>query len=274
MRAVSRTFFLCLLMGCGSSEPSANNNDDAAVADSADTAIATDDGVTKRSIEAVLNDYVAAWMEADATKRMAKLEASVTKDVFYADLSPVTTKSITELSTLIGNAIKKYRGIRLKKLSGPDVHHDRMRFLWSMTDTTDAPIADGLDYIEISPIDGKIQRIVGHFDPAPKPTMLEPVMTSFTSAFTTTDAALRLDLLTKSLGGVYLDRTDGALDAAALAKKIDPSVAFTVDGFQEYDAGFRIAYTRGTAKGVFLGRRNMSGLISEVSAFEGDPPKP
>lgn len=262
-----------MLLGCGSSESPAEQTD-AAVDGISDAPVLDDSAVTKRAIDAVLNDYVAAWSEADATKRAAKLEASVTKDVFFSDLTPLKTTTLADLSKLMGSLITKYRGVRMKKVSGADVHHDRARFLYRLTDTTDAPINEGLQYLEISATDGKLTRIVAHFDPAPPAAMLEPVIKNFTTAFTTTDAAQRLDLLMKSLGGVFIDRTDGGLDAAALAKKIDPAMPFTVDAFQEYDAGFRVAYTRGSTKGVFLGRRNMGGLIAEVSAFEGDPPKP
>jgi hypothetical protein len=261
------------LFGCGASETPATEDAGATGDVATETAMDVDSAVVKRPIDAVLTDYIAAWSEADATKRNAKLAASVAKDVYYADLTPVKTTTLADLSKHMGAQITKYRGVRMKKLSGPDLHHERMRFLWARTDTTDAPIADGLDYMEVGP-DGKFTRIVGHFDPVPPAPMLEPVMKSFVAAFTTSDVAKRRELLTASLAGAYIDPAAGALDIAALAMKIDPSVALNVDGFSEHEGGFRLAYTHGATKGVFLGRRNASALIAEVSAFEGDPPKP
>ena len=265
---------LCFsLFGCGASETPATEDASATGDVGAETSTDVDSAIVKRPIDAVLTDYVAAWSEADATKRNAKLAASVAKDVYYADITPVKTTTLADLSKHMGSLITKYRGVRMKKLSGPDLHHDRMRFLWARTDTTDAPIADGLDFMEVGP-DGKFTRIVGHFDPVLPAPMLERVMKSFVAAFTTTSPAIRAELLTASLAGPYIDPAAGPLDVAALVMKINPSIALNVDGFAEHDGGFRLPYTHGATKGVFLGRRNGAGLIAEVSAFEGDPPKP
>lgn len=263
------SIFLCLVLGCGGSESQPAEGDAATseVSDAMDTA------PVARPVDAVLADYVAAWTEADATKRNAKLEASVTKDVYYADNTPLRATTLGELSKLMGSLITKYRGVRMKKQSGPDAHHERMRFLYRLTDTTDAPISEGLQYIELA-ADGRFKRIIAHFDPIPAAVMLESAMSSFIAAWTTPDAAKRLDRLRGTLSGAFIDRNAGPLDAEALAKQIDPSVALAVGGFQEFADGFQVAYTRGPNKGVFLGRRDVAGLLAEVSAFEGDPPKP
>ena len=273
-----RTAFLTALLalGCGSSDNSPADNDAGATDGAADGGGETP--IAKRAVEAVLADYLAAWSEPDATKRNAKLAASVTPDVVYTDPTGKLAGSAA-ISKAIADAITKYRGTKMTLTSGPDSHHDRLRFHWRYTDKTDAPIAEGVDHVTIG-ADGRFTLITGHYDPvAPAPPSLDPALALFRDAFSAGDDMTRVDMLKKSLAGVFIDKTGGPLDAAGLGAKIGmvlktaPAAKLTYEGFTEHDGGFRIPYTFGDTKGVLFGRRDTGGLIAEVTSFEGDAPK-
>lgn len=274
---MSRTASLIALLalGCGSSDNPPAENDASATDSAVDGA---DTPIAKRAVEAVLADYIAAWSEPDATKRNAKLAASVTPDVVYTDPTGKLAGSAA-ISKAIADAIAKYRGVKMTLTSGPDAHHDRLRFHWRYTDKTDAPIAEGVDHVTIG-ADGRFTIITGHFDPVqPAPPSLDPALALFRDAFSAGDEMTRVEMLKRSLAGMFIDKTGGPLDAAALGAKIGmvlkaaPAAKLSYDGFTEHDGGFRIPYTFGETKGVLFGRRDTGGLIAEVTSFEGDAPK-
>lgn len=269
-----RTMVVLFTLGCGggADEPGGDNTDTGASDTGVDTGTTTDAPAMKRPIAQVVSDYIVAWQEADATKRMARLDASVTKNFVFVD-GTLSTKTSAELSAEIGKIITKYRGVKMTLTSGVELQHERVRFLWKYTDKTDAPIGDGLDLAFVG-ADGRLTKVVSFIDPVgPEPPTFDPVLTSFRDAFGTADPTKRLELLKKSLAGIYFDKTDGALDATALSAKIG-TTPLKYNGFQEHNGGFRIPFTLGAKTGVFLGVRDTGGLMAEVSAFEGDPPKP
>jgi hypothetical protein len=65
---------------------------------------------------------------------------------------------------LIGAVQAQFPGHRFTLHSGPDVHHDRVRFRWALAPDGGRPVAIGLDVAELAP-DGRLRAITGFLDP-------------------------------------------------------------------------------------------------------------
>ena len=113
----------------------------------------------------VTRQYFDAWNEANAAKRQALLEQCWSDDAVYVD----PTVHLTGRKALADH-IAKVRsgrpGARLELMSGIEVHHNVLRFLWRLVraDGTTGDIS--IDFGEIGR-DGRLVKMVGFFGPAP-----------------------------------------------------------------------------------------------------------
>jgi hypothetical protein len=113
---------------------------------------------------AVVNNYIAMWNETDARQRRDLAAQVVTEDANYVD--PIMTgDGIDGISAMIGSAQEQYPGHRFTLVSGPDNHHDRVRFSWSLAPNGGTPIAIGTDFVTVAD-DGRMRSITGFLDPA------------------------------------------------------------------------------------------------------------
>jgi hypothetical protein len=64
-----------------------------------------------------------------------------------------------------GGAQEHYPGHRFALVSGPDSHHDCLRFSWSLTPDGGEPIAIGIDFATVTE-DGRMRSITGFLEPA------------------------------------------------------------------------------------------------------------
>jgi hypothetical protein len=113
---------------------------------------------------AVVSTYIAMWNETDARQRRELAARVVTEDVDYVD--PLMTGSgIDGISAMIGAAQEQFPGHQFTLVSGPDDHHDRVRFSWSLASNGDAPIAIGTDFVTVAD-DGRMRSITGFLEPA------------------------------------------------------------------------------------------------------------
>jgi hypothetical protein len=113
---------------------------------------------------AVVNDYIAMWNETDARQRAALAAQVVTEDANYVD-PLMTGDGIDGISAMIGRAQEQYPGHRVALVSGPDEHHDRIRFSWCLAPDSGASIAIGTDFVIVDD-DGRMRSITGFLDPA------------------------------------------------------------------------------------------------------------
>ena len=73
---------------------------------------------------------------------------------------------VTRSATNIAEVQASRPGARLEFMSGIDVHHNVVRFLWRLV-RADGTCGDtSIDFGEVGP-DGRLVRIVGFFGPAP-----------------------------------------------------------------------------------------------------------
>ncbi len=119
----------------------------------------------KASIISTVGNYMDAWNEADETARLALLDRCWSDRGRYVDPN-VDLQGRTALAQHIGKVRAARPGARLEFVSGIDVHHNVVRFLWRLV-RADGSVGDAsIDFGEVDE-DGLLVRIVGFFGPAP-----------------------------------------------------------------------------------------------------------
>lgn len=112
----------------------------------------------------IVDSYIAMWNESDADERRAIVARTVTEDASYLD--PVMAGAgIDGISEMIGGAQQQFPGHRFTLVEGPDVHHDRVRFTWSLAAADGDPVAIGTDFVTLAD-DGRMRAITGFLEPA------------------------------------------------------------------------------------------------------------
>ena len=82
-------------------------------------------------ITTIVDGYIAAWNETDADRRRALVADAFTDDASYVD--PLMTGEGTDgIAAMIGGAQQQFPGHRFELSAGPDAHHDRVRFAWTL----------------------------------------------------------------------------------------------------------------------------------------------
>jgi SnoaL-like protein len=113
---------------------------------------------------AVVAGYIEMWNETDPRRRRQLVSQVVTDDASYVD-PLMAGDGIDGISTMIGGAQEHYPGHRFALVSGPDSHHDCVRFSWSLTPDGGEPIAIGVDFATVTE-DGRMRSITGFLEPA------------------------------------------------------------------------------------------------------------
>jgi hypothetical protein len=128
-------------------------------------ALMENDAITKDAITKIVTLYMAAWNEPDDTARHALLEQCWSESGVYLDPN-VSLAGRDALATKIGEVLAGRPGARLEFMSGIDVHHDVVRFLWRLV-RADGTCGDtSIDFGEVGP-DGRLVKIVGFFGAPP-----------------------------------------------------------------------------------------------------------
>jgi hypothetical protein len=113
----------------------------------------------------IVTKYMAAWNETDVARRNALLEQCWVDGGIYVDPG-VELAGRDELAQHIAKMQAGRPGARLEFMSGVDVHHRVVRFLWRLV-RADGTFGDtSIDCGEIGP-DGRLIKIVGFFGAAP-----------------------------------------------------------------------------------------------------------
>jgi hypothetical protein len=117
------------------------------------------------AITEVVTQYMAAWNEPDDAARGALLEQCWSDGGVYLDPN-VSLAGRDALATQIATVQASRPGARLEFMSGIDVHHNVVRFLWRLV-RADGTCGDtSIDFGEIG-ADGRLVKIVGFFGPPP-----------------------------------------------------------------------------------------------------------
>ena len=112
----------------------------------------------------VVHTYIAMWNETDAQQRRELVAQTVTEDASYLD--PVMAGDGVEgIAEMIGGAQQQFPGHRFTLIDGPDAHHDRVRFTWSLAADGGDAVATGTDFVTLAD-DGRMRTITGFLEPA------------------------------------------------------------------------------------------------------------
>jgi hypothetical protein len=110
----------------------------------------------------IVDSYISMWNETDADQRRELVARTVTEDASYLD--PVMSgDGIDGIAAMIGGAQQQFPGHRFTLVSGPDAHHDRLRFSWSLAANGSTPAAVGVDFVTVAH-DGRMRSITGFLD--------------------------------------------------------------------------------------------------------------
>ena len=121
--------------------------------------------MNKNAIEKIVRQYMAAWNEPDDAARRALLGQCWSEGGVYLDPN-VSLAGRDALATRIGEVLASRPGARLEFMSGIDIHHNVVRFLWRLVRADGTSGDTSIDFGEVDP-DGRLVRIVGFFGPAP-----------------------------------------------------------------------------------------------------------
>jgi hypothetical protein len=112
----------------------------------------------------IVHNYIEMWNEPDPERRRRLVSEVVTDDASYLD--PIMSgNGADEISEMIAGAQAQFPGHRFALVSGPDVHHDRVRFTWSLAPAAGEPVAIGIDFVTTA-ADGRMRDITGFLEPA------------------------------------------------------------------------------------------------------------
>jgi hypothetical protein len=112
---------------------------------------------------ALLDTYVAMWNEPDPQRRRTLAAKTLTEDASYLD-PLMSGDGIDGVSAMIAGAQKQFPGHRFALVAGPDAHHDRVRFSWSLAVDGGEPIAVGVDFATLAE-DGRMRSVTGFLEP-------------------------------------------------------------------------------------------------------------
>ena len=112
----------------------------------------------------LVGKYIAMWNEADPARRLELVAEALTEDARYID-PLMQGEGVEQISAMIGGAQQQYPGHRFALVAGPDAHHDRVRFSWSLSPNGGDPIAIGVDFATVAE-DGRMRSVTGFLEPA------------------------------------------------------------------------------------------------------------
>src|SRR5918996_4330565 len=108
-------------------------------------------------ITTIVDGYIAAWNEPDPDRCRAIVADTFTDDAIYVD-PLMTGEGIDGIAAMIGAAQEQFPGHRFELSAGPDAHHDRVRFAWTMVGADDGtPVAAGVDFATVAG-DGRLRE--------------------------------------------------------------------------------------------------------------------
>lgn len=116
----------------------------------------------------LIDTYLSAWNETDATRRLALIERVWAADGQLCD-PPMVGRGHREIGEMAAALHTQFPGHQFRRSSGVDAHHQQFRFAWSLVAPDGATALVGLDTGELAP-DGRLQRITGFFGPLPERT--------------------------------------------------------------------------------------------------------
>jgi hypothetical protein len=113
-------------------------------------------------ITTIIEDYIAAWNEADPDRRRDIVSRTFSAGAGYLD-PLVASEGADGIAAMIGAVQEQYAGHRFELAAGPDAHHDRVRFTWHLKDGGGGHVATGIDFATLDG-DGRLDSVTGFLE--------------------------------------------------------------------------------------------------------------
>jgi SnoaL-like domain len=114
--------------------------------------------------DATVSRYIEMWNETDPGRRHELVAQVVSDDASYLD-PLMAGEGVDGIDAMIAGVQQQYAAHRFALVAGPDAHHDRVRFSWSLAPAGGEPIAIGVDFATVGG-DGRMRSITGFLEPA------------------------------------------------------------------------------------------------------------
>jgi len=112
----------------------------------------------------IVDGYIAMWNETDPERRRSIIEQTWTEDGSYVD-PHAEVAGAEGISALVAAVQEQFPGHRFVLASGPDAHHDRVRFTWQLVADGGGAAATGLDVAVVAD-DGRLRAVTGFLEAA------------------------------------------------------------------------------------------------------------
>jgi hypothetical protein len=110
----------------------------------------------------VVDTYIAMWNETEPGRRRALVAETMSDDATYLD--PVMSGAgVDGIDAMIASAQQQLPGHSFTLIAGPDAHHDRVRFGWSLAANAGDPVAVGVDFVTLAD-DGRMREVTGFLE--------------------------------------------------------------------------------------------------------------
>ena len=115
-------------------------------------------------VTSVVDGYIAMWNETSPERRRAIIAETWTEDARYVD--PIMEgEGPGGIDAMVAGAQQQFPGHRFVLASGPDTHHDRMRFTWQLVGENGDAVATGTDVAVVAE-DGRLRDVTGFLEAA------------------------------------------------------------------------------------------------------------
>jgi len=114
----------------------------------------------------LIDRYIDTWNETDPARRRALIDRTWTEDATYLD-PLLQGAGRAGIDAMVQAVQARYPGNRFRRTSEVDVHHDRVRFSWTLGPDGGPALAQGIDFGMLSSAD-LLAAVTGFLDlPAP-----------------------------------------------------------------------------------------------------------
>jgi hypothetical protein len=109
----------------------------------------------------LVDRYINTWNEADPARRRDLIRTTYADDACYRD--PVLeADGHAAIDAMIRRVHERFPGCRFRLASGPDAHHGRVRFAWTLAPEDAPPVVEGIDFATFA--GDRLTSVTGFFD--------------------------------------------------------------------------------------------------------------
>ncbi|GAC1591914.1 MAG: hypothetical protein NVS3B21_10930 [Acidimicrobiales bacterium] len=120
---------------------------------------------TTTDIAMIVDTNLAALTETDEAKRAVLIEHAWAEDGSLTD-PPLAGEGHAGINDFAKVVCEHYAGQRFRRISGVDVHHNRLRYAWALVTADGTVTMTGTDVGDIAP-DGRLRTVTGFFGDLP-----------------------------------------------------------------------------------------------------------